>query len=94
MDRLDLVRARCQQIPDAGTHMVRYYGAYANCTRRRLAEARAVLAHGGQPAPEGPPEPQELLPREVELMPRDGDLRRGVELLPRELQIRLALIRY
>ena len=65
MDRLDLVHALCQQIPDAGTHMVRYYGAYANCARRRLAEARAVLAHGGPPAPEAPPEAQELLPRDV-----------------------------
>ena len=65
MDRLDLVHALCQQIPDAGMHMVRYYGAYANCTRGRLVEAREVLAHGGPPAPEVRPEAQELLPRDV-----------------------------
>lgn len=30
LDRLDLVHALCQQIPDAGMHMVRYYAAYSN----------------------------------------------------------------
>ena len=66
MDRLDLVHALCQQIPDAGTHRVRCSeGAYANRARRRLAEARAVLAHSGLPAPEAPREAQELLPRDV-----------------------------
>ena len=35
MDRLDLVYALCQQIPDAGLHLVRYYGAYSNRARRR-----------------------------------------------------------
>jgi hypothetical protein len=65
MDRLDLVRALCQQIPDAGMHMVRYYGAYANCARGRLVEAREVLAHGGAPVPDRPPDPDGLLPHDV-----------------------------
>ena len=65
MDRLDLVHALCQQIPDAGLHMVRYYGAYANRTRRRLAEAREVLAHGGASVPDPPPDPDELTPHDV-----------------------------
>ena len=41
------------------------HGAYASRARRRLAEARAVLAHRGLPAPEAPREAQELLPRDV-----------------------------
>ena len=64
MDRLDLVHAVCQQIPDAGMHMVRYYGAYSCRTRARLAEARSVLARG-TPTPDVPPDPVELLPAEV-----------------------------
>jgi len=51
MDRLDLVHALCQQIPDAGMHMVRYCGGYSNRTRRRLREARAVLSGGGVEEP-------------------------------------------
>ena len=50
LDALDFVHAVCQQIPDRGMHLVRYYGAYANRTRRRVARARAQLA--GSPEPE------------------------------------------
>ena len=63
MDRLGMVHALCQQIPDLGLHLVRYYGAYANRTRRRLAAARDALAGDGAKVPEAPP--GELLPREV-----------------------------
>ena len=45
--------------------MVRYReGAYATRTRRRLAEAREVLAHGGASVPDPPPDP-DLLPHDV-----------------------------
>ena len=54
MDRLDLVHALCQQIPDAGMHMVRYYGAYSNRRRRELVAAREALA-AGDPGPPAPP---------------------------------------
>ena len=65
MDRLDLVHALCQQIPDAGMHMVRYYGAYANCTRGRLVEARAALAAGEDLPPAPCPDADLLLPPDL-----------------------------
>jgi hypothetical protein len=49
LDALEFVHAVCQQIPDRGMHLVRYYGAYANRKRRALRDARAALA--GQPRP-------------------------------------------
>ncbi len=64
MDRLDLVHAVCQQIPDAGMHMVRYCGGYANRTRRRLREARAVLSGGGGEDTE-PSAAREMLPPDL-----------------------------
>ena len=65
MDRLDLVHALCQQIPDAGMHMVRYYGAYANCARGRLVEARAALAAGEDLPPAPCPDADLLLPPDL-----------------------------
>ena len=65
LDRLDLVHALCQQIPDAGMHMVRYYGAYSNRTRGRLVEARTVLAEGGAPPAAPLPDDERLLPPDL-----------------------------
>ena len=36
LDPLDWIHAICQQIPDRGQHLTRYYGAYANRTREAL----------------------------------------------------------
>ena len=65
LDRLDLVHALCQQIPDAGMHMVRYYAAYANRTRGGLVEARKALAAGEDPPPAPLPDDDALLPPDL-----------------------------
>ena len=65
LDRLDLVHALCQQIPDAGTHMVRDYAAYANRTRGGLVEARTALAAGEDPPPAPLPDDDALLPPDL-----------------------------
>ena len=36
LDRLDWIHAICQQIPDRGQHLTRYYGAYSNRIRKAL----------------------------------------------------------
>ncbi len=36
LDPLDWIHALCQQIPDRGQHLTRYYGAYSNRTREAL----------------------------------------------------------
>jgi hypothetical protein len=36
LDVLDWIHAICQQIPDHGQHLTRFYGAYANRTRQTL----------------------------------------------------------
>jgi len=67
MDRLDLVHALCQQIPDVGMHMVRYYGAYSNRKRGALVEAREVLAAGEAPSSASRPDDELLVPTDVAL---------------------------
>ena len=46
-------------------HLVRYYSAYANRTRRRLAEAGDALAGDGAPDLETRSDPDEFLPRDL-----------------------------
>ena len=65
LDRLDLVHALCQQIPDAGMHMVRYYAAYSNRKRGELVEAREALAAGEDPPPAPLPDDDALLPPDL-----------------------------
>jgi len=36
LNPLDWIHALCQQIPDRGQHLTRYYGAYANRTRKAV----------------------------------------------------------
>jgi hypothetical protein len=38
LDALDWIHAICQQIPDRGQHLYRYYGAYSNRTRKALPQ--------------------------------------------------------
>ena len=38
LDPLDWIHAICQQIPDPGQHLTRYYGAYANRNRKALSQ--------------------------------------------------------
>lgn len=38
LDVLDWIHAICQQIPDRGQHLTRYYGAYSNRTRKALSQ--------------------------------------------------------
>jgi hypothetical protein len=38
LDALDWIHAICQQIPDRGQHLTRYYGAYSNRTRKALPQ--------------------------------------------------------
>jgi hypothetical protein len=38
LDALDWIHAICQQIPDRGQHLSRYYGAYSNRTRKALPQ--------------------------------------------------------
>ena len=40
LDRLELVHALCQQVPDKGMHLVRFYGAYSNRRRNALRRRR------------------------------------------------------
>ena len=39
LDALDWIHAVCQQIPDRGQHLTRYYGAYANRNRSDLSQS-------------------------------------------------------
>jgi len=53
LDALDWIHAICQQIPDRGQHLTRYYGAYANRNRNSVrAPLHSTLPseHGTQPA--------------------------------------------
>ena len=50
LDVLDWIHAICQQIPDQGQHLVRYYGAYAN--RRRQTLLQRDLSHTPDSGPE------------------------------------------
>jgi hypothetical protein len=65
LDRIDLVHALCQQIPDGGMHMVRYYAAYSNRKRGGLVEAREALAAGEDPPPAPLPDDDALLPPDL-----------------------------
>ncbi len=51
LDRLELVHALCQQVPDQGMHLVRFYGACSN--RRRNALRRRRRDVPGVPAGDG-----------------------------------------
>ena len=51
LDRLELVHALCQQIPDKGMHLVRFYGAYSNRRRGALRRLRGEVE--GAPAGDG-----------------------------------------
>ena len=53
LDPLDWIHAICQQIPDRGQHLTRYYGAYANRSRR------AVFHHDAPQTPRPSSEPQQ-----------------------------------
>ncbi len=44
LDALDWIHAVCQQIPDRGQHLTRYYGAYANRNRSALSQ-KALTAY-------------------------------------------------
>ena len=44
LDPLDFVHAVTNQIPDAGSHTIRYLGAYANCIRKRHVVRQASPA--------------------------------------------------
>jgi len=54
LDALDWIHAICQQIPDRGQHLYRYYGAYSNRTRNALRPNDG--SQTGATVPE-PPEP-------------------------------------
>ena len=51
LDRLELVHALCQQVPDKGMHLVRFYGAYSNRRRGALRRLRGEVE--GAPAGDG-----------------------------------------
>ncbi len=51
LDRLELVHALCQQVPDQGMHLVRFYGAYSNRRRNALRRLRGEVE--GAPAGDG-----------------------------------------
>jgi hypothetical protein len=53
MDALDFVHAVVEQIPDAGMHLVRYYGAVSN-RRRRALKAAQESRPPDPPAPKPP----------------------------------------
>lgn len=57
LDPLDWVHALCQQIPDRGQHLTRFYGAYANRIRKTIVKHQvpqstpAVTTHPGSKSP-------------------------------------------
>jgi len=42
LNPLDWIHALCQQIPDRGQHRTRYYGAYANRTRKAVFQHKTT----------------------------------------------------
>ncbi|MFQ5791692.1 MAG: transposase, partial [Acidobacteriota bacterium] len=56
LDPLDCIHSICQQIPDRGQHLTRYYGAYANRARRAAfpheASKTPPSSSGPQPEPD------------------------------------------
>ncbi len=50
LDVIDWIHAICQQIPDHGQHLTRYYGAYSNRTRQTLFQKD--LSHTPDSRPE------------------------------------------
>ena len=50
-DPIEWVHALCTQIPDQGQHLVRYYGAYANRSRKRFQAAEPPPPPGPQHSP-------------------------------------------
>ncbi len=54
LDSLDWVHAICQQIPDRGQHLTRFYGAYANRIRKALSEDASPDAPSSSPPPSEP----------------------------------------
>ena len=54
-DALDFIAGITQHIPDARTHLVRYFGFYSNKSRGMRAKAAGDEAHDAQsPAPRSP----------------------------------------
>ena len=66
LDPLDWIHAVTLQVPDPRLHMVRYYGLYANRSRR-LWQGKARNLSWGTPGPEDgdPPPVEDSGPREV-----------------------------
>lgn len=57
LDSLDWVHAICQQIPDRGQHLTRFYGAYANRIRKALFEDASPDAPSSPSSSPPPSEP-------------------------------------
>ena len=84
LDAIDFVHAVCQQIPDKGMHLVRYYGAYANRLRNSIRAARLRLA-GHEPPPPTPGDAVDAPQREIVAPARPG----SAEALRRQAWARL-----
>jgi hypothetical protein len=54
LDALDWIHAICQQIPDRGQHLTRYYGAYANRNRNSVFQVDGPET----PPPNSDPQPE------------------------------------
>ena len=57
LDPVEFVHALARQVPDPGQHMVRYYGVYANRSRRQWQERWT-----GEPWGEAEPTPAIMVP--------------------------------